>query len=159
VPQRSKRFREIQILGVTTNAGEPAMPEESFKISTDSFYASPSLRTTLDRCGLADKSADYRHRRRQGIIEVRQHSDWVLARLYLNGNAFLPEPGSGDEVIDVSNAIHRRYYKLLEPVLCMPATQRDVVVYGGEAGSTASIRSPTTRGGPWPHDVNLIKEF
>jgi len=155
------RFGEIQIWDATTNG-----LVKSYKISTDSIYGI-SWSPNADRVavGCADKTvriiavADGKE-----WLKFDNHSDWVFATTWtLDGNRLLT--GSRDQAMKLIDASNGQFIddinKLLEPVMCVARhPKEDVVVYGGELGTTRTYRISDNQGRTAANnDVNLQKAF
>src|SRR5206468_1190121 len=98
------------------------------------------------------------------LLKFDNHSDWVFGAVFtVNGKRLLT--GSRDKAMKMIDASSGQFIddinKLLEPVLCIARHPReDVVVYGGESGSTRIYKIAENQGRTAANnDVNLIKEF
>lgn len=155
------RFGEIQIWDTATNG-----QVKSYKISIDSIYGI-SWSPNADRVavGCADKAvriisvADGKE-----LLKFDNHSDWVFGTLWtLDGKRLLT--GSRDQAMKLIDASNGQFIddinKLLEPVMCIARhPTEDVVVYGGELGTTRTYRISDNQGRTAANnDVNLQKAF
>src|SRR5262245_25419609 len=155
------RFGEIQIWEMATNT-----LVKSYKISTDSIYGiSWSPQADRVAVGCADKSVrviavgDGKE-----LLKFDNHSDWVFGTLWtLDGKRLLT--GSRDQAMKLIDASNGQFIddinKLLEPVMCIARhPKEDVVVYGGELGTTRAYRISDNQGRTAANnDVNLQKAF
>jgi len=162
------RFGEIQIWDVTTNglANPTNALLKSFKISADSIYGI-SFSPEADRVavGCADKTVRILAiKDGKELVKFDGHSDWVFGTTFtMNGKRILT--GSRDRAMKLIDASNGQFIddinKLLEPVLCIARhPKEDIVVYGGESGSTRSYKIAENQGRTAANnDVNLVKEF
>ena len=162
------RFGEIQIWDVTSNglANPTNALIKSFKISTDSIYGiSFSPESERVAIGCADKTVRIiAIKDGKELLKFDNHSDWVFGATFtLNGKRLLT--GSRDRAMKLIDASNGQFIddinKLLEPVLCIARhPKEDVVVYGGESGSTRTYKIAENQGRTAANkDVNLLKEF
>src|SRR5436309_5785177 len=162
------RFGEIQIWDVTTNglANPTNALLKSFKISTDSIYGI-SFSPDSDRVavGCADKTVRVvAVKDGKELLKFDNHSDWVFGTTFTtNGKRLLT--GSRDRAMKLIDAASGQFIddinKLLEPVLSIARhPKEDVVVYGGESGSTRIYKIADNQGRTAANnDVNLVKEL
>ena len=155
------RFGEIQIWDMATNG-----LVKSYKIAADSVYGiSWSPKADRVAVGCADKSvrviavADGKE-----LLKFDNHSDWVFGTLWTRDSKRLLT-GSRDQAMKLIDASNGQFIddinKLLEPVLCVARhPKEDVVVYGGELGTTRTYRISDNQGRTAANnDVNLQKAF
>ena len=162
------RFGEVQIWDATDKGlANPTNAQlKSFKVSTDSIYGlsfSPDAKRVA--FGGADKSvriisADDG----KELIKFDNHSDWVFGTLWLlDGKRILS--GGRDKAMKLIDASSSQFIddinKLLEGVTCMARhPKEDVVVYGGDVGTTRIYKIAENQGRTAANnDVNLKKEF
>jgi WD40 repeat protein len=98
------------------------------------------------------------------LLKFDSHSDWVFGTLWtLDGKRLLT--GSRDQAMKLIDAANGQFIddinKLLEPVLCIVRhPKEDVVLYGGELGTTRTYRISDNQGRTAANnDVNLQKQF
>ncbi len=162
------RFGEIQIWDVSSNgvANPTNALLKSFKISSDSIYGiSFSPESERVAVGCADKTVRIiAVKDGKELVKLDNHSDWVFGTTFtLNGKRVLT--GSRDRAMKLIDASNGQFIddinKLLEPVLCIARhPKEDVVVYGGEAGSTRTYKIAENQGRTAANnDVNIIKNF
>lgn len=161
------RFGEIQIWDATTNGlSNPTNALlKAFKISPDSIYGI-SFSPEADRVavGCADKTVRILSvKDGKEVLKFDNHSDWVFGTAFTrNGKRLLT--GSRDRAMKLIDATSGQFIddinKLLEPILCIARhPKEDVVVYGGESGSTRIYKIAENQGRTAANnDVNLIKE-
>src|SRR5439155_13659978 len=155
------RFGEIQLWDTASNS-----LIRSFKISLDSIYGlsfSPDGERVAVGC--ADKSVRViAVKDGKELLKFDNHSDWVFGTTFTtNGKRLLT--GSRDRAMKLIDASNGQFIddinKLLEPVLCIARhPKEDVVVYGGESGSTRIYKIAENQGRTAANaDVNLVKDF
>ena len=162
------RFGEVQIWDATEKGlGNPTNALlKSFKVSTDSIYGlsfSPDAKRVA--FGGADKSVRIISAEDgKELLKFDNHSDWIFATLWLtDGKRILS--GSRDKALKLIDASSSQFIddinKLLEGVTCMARhPKEDVVVYGGDLGTTRIYKISDNQGRTAANnDVNLKKEF
>jgi WD40 repeat protein len=146
--------------------GTVLAPSKSFKVATDSIYG---ISWSPDGERLAFGGADKTVRiiaaaDGKELLKFDNHSDWVFVTAWTtNGQRIIS--GSRDRAIKLIDARSSQFIddinKLLEGVLCFARhPKEDIVVYGGDQGTTRSYKIADNQGRTAANaDVNLVKEF